>query len=39
MNSTETEELPLEEIAQDVTTDGESYFTISFWNELSKAAL
>jgi hypothetical protein len=39
MNSNETEELSLEEIAQDVTTDGESYFTISFWSELSKAEL
>ena len=39
MNSTETEELPLEEIAQDIITDGESYFTISFWNELSKVTL
>jgi hypothetical protein len=39
MTSTETEELPLEEIAQDIITDGESYFTISFWNELSKVTL
>jgi hypothetical protein len=33
---TETQELPKEETLQDITTDGESYFTISFWNDLLK---
>ena len=36
MHTIETEELPLEETIQGIITDGESYFTISFWNTLSK---
>jgi hypothetical protein len=31
-----TEEITLEETIQDIITDGEAYFTISFWKELSK---
>lgn len=34
MHTIEIEELPLEETIQDIITDGESYFTISFWNDL-----
>jgi hypothetical protein len=36
MHTNEIEELPLEETIQDIITDGEIYFTISFWNDLSK---
>lgn len=36
MHTIEIEELPLEEKIQDIITDGEIYFTISFWNDLSK---
>lgn len=35
MHTLEIEELPLEETIQDTIMDGESYFTISFWNDLS----
>ena len=36
MHTVETEELPLERKIQNTITDGEIYFTISFWNILSK---